>query len=140
MQKWLKVYRYHGTNIFPSAIGYTAAADAVVAGGEDTVRKWYKSLEAGEKKGLLRELGNRCQKEEAIQQYFLNVANNGTDEFWKSRYHQFIKDCRVESMQSVLTTQFEKGVDQGRSQYFSVMSAMARNLEGQSIPCFKRDP
>ena len=82
-------------------------------------------------------MGNRCQKEETIQQYFLNVANNGTDEFWKSRYHQFIKDCRVESMQSVLTTQFEKGVDQGRSLYFSVMSAMARNLEGQAIPVLK---
>ena len=122
---------------FPSAIGYTAAVDAVVVGGEDTVRTWYKSLEAGEKKGLLREMGNRCQKEETIQQYFLNVANNGTDEFWKSRYHQFIKDCRVESMQSVLTTQFEKGVDQGRSLYFSVMSAMARNLEGQAIPVLK---
>ena len=122
---------------FPSAVGYTAAADAVVVGGEESVRKWYKSLEPGEKKGLLRELGNRCQKEESIQQYFLNVAGNGSDEFWKSRYHQFIKDCRVESMQALLTTQFEKGVDQGRSQYFSVMSAMARNLEGQSIPILK---
>ena len=64
---------------FPSNIGYTAAVDAVVAGGEDSVRTWYKTLEAGEKKGLLRELGNRCQDEEKIQQYFLNVANNGTD-------------------------------------------------------------
>lgn len=122
---------------FPSAVGYTAAADAVVVGGEESVRKWYKSLEPGEKKGLLRELGNRCQKEETIQQYFLNVAENGTDEFWKSRYHQYIKDCRVDSMQSILTTQFNKGLEQGRSQYFSVMSAMARNLEGQSIPILK---
>jgi hypothetical protein len=40
-------------------------------------------------------------------------------------------------MESILTTQFEKGVDQGRSQYFSVMSAMARNLEGKSIPILK---
>ena len=111
--------------------------DGVVLGGEEIVRKWYKSLEPGEKKGLLRELGNRCQEEETIQQYFLNVAENGTDEFWKSRYHQYIKDCRVESMQSILTTQFEKGEEQGRSQYFSVMSAMARNLEGDSIPILK---
>ena len=122
---------------FPSAIGYTAAVDAVVMGGEEIVQKWYRSLEPGEKKGLLRELGNRCQKEETIQQYFLNVAENGTDEFWKSRYHQYIKDCRVDSMQSILTTQFEKGEDQGRAQYFSVMSAMARNLEGESIPILK---
>jgi len=122
---------------FPSSIGYTAATDAVVIGGEDTVRAWYKTLEAGEKKGLLREMGNRCQKEDAVQQYFLNVSNNGTNEFWKTRHHQFITDCRVESIQTLLTTQFDLGVEQGRSQYFSVMSAMARNLEGAAIPKLK---
>ena len=40
-------------------------------------------------------------------------------------------------MQSILTTQFEKGVDQDFT-YFSMMSAMARNLEG-SDTCLERD-
>ena len=101
-----KVHRHYGTNVFPSSIGYTAATDAIVIGGEAAVRKWYKSLEPGEKKGSASRNGQSLSKEESIQQYFLNVAENGTDEFWKSRYHQYIKDCPLESMQSVLTTQF----------------------------------
>jgi hypothetical protein len=122
---------------FPSAIGYTAAADAVVIDGDKTVYDWYKTLDTSEQKGLLRELGNRCQQEPAIQEYFLNVAQNKTAEFWNARYHQYITDCRVEPLQTLLKSQLEQGVEQGRSQYFSVMSAMARNLEGEALPKLK---
>ena len=121
----------------PNALGFAAAADAVLTGGEQDVMKWYATLETSEQKGLLRELGNRCRKEEGIQTLFLNVANNGTQQFWKSRFHQYITDCRIEPIQTLLTNQFEKGVEQGRSQYFSVMSSMARNLEGEALPLLK---
>ncbi len=119
---------------FPNAKGYRAAGDAVLVGGHQDVMKWYEILEPSEQKGLLRELGNRCQKEQVIQDFFVSVANNGTDQFWKSRFHEYITECRVSPLQELLLSQFALGVDQGRSQYFSVMSAMARNLEGNAIP------
>ncbi len=133
-------YKFVSTTVptfIPNALGFSAATDAVLTGGEQEVMDWYASLETSEQKGLLRELGNRCRKEESIQTLFLNVANNGTEQFWKSRFHQYITDCRIESLQTLLTTQFEKGVEQGRSQYFSVMSSMARNLEGAALPLLK---
>lgn len=121
----------------PNAVGYKAAGDAVLVGGAKSVMKWYTTLDVGEQKGLLRELGNRCQKEDAIQQLFLDVAGNGTDEFWSSRYYQYLTDCRVKPLQTLMLDQYAKGIEQGRTQYFSVMSAMARNLEGTAIPHLK---
>ena len=123
----------------PNAVGYMAAGDAVLVGGAESVMKWHKTLDVGEQKGLLRELGNRCQKEDAIQQLFLDIAGNGTDEFWSSRVYQYLTDCRVESLQTLMLEQYAKGMDQGSAQYFSVMAAMARNLEGAAIPHLKAD-
>ena len=123
----------------PNAVGYQSAADAVLIGGTESVMKWYKTLDVGEQKGLLRELGNRCQKEEKIQQLFLDVAENQTEVFWSSRYYQYLTDCRVKPLQTLMLDQYAKGVEQGRTQYFSVMSAMARNLEGSAISHLKAD-
>jgi|GEM_PF-3211763 len=123
----------------PNAVGYMAAGDAILVGGTESVMKWHKTLDVGEQKGLLRELGNRCQKEETIQQLFLDVAENQTEVFWSSRYYQYLTDCRVKSLQTLMLDQYAKGIEQGRTQYFSVMSAMARNLEGAAISHLKSD-
>jgi hypothetical protein len=115
-------------------IGYKAAVEAVKLGGQEDVLSWVKTIEPHEQKAVLRALGDACQNDISIQNLFTSVAADDPDRFWGKRYYQYVTDCRVESINTILKTKYDEGVAQGRSQYFAVASAMARNYEGESIP------
>lgn len=119
---------------FGTEEGTQAAVVAVKLGGATTVLDWMKTLEPSEQKVLLRSLGNDCQKDEVVRQMFLDVAANDPERFWGNRFYQYLSECRVESIQTVLQDKFHEGTDQGYSQYFGVASVYARNLESVSIP------
>lgn len=133
-----KAKRFAKTTIItflPSKEGFDAAMSGMKIDQEQYVVEWMNQrLEASEQKQLLRTLGDACQKEEKIQAFFINRATNFSEDFWKHRYYQYLISCRVDPIQEILAKQVDIGTDQGRSQYFSVMSAYARNLQVKALP------
>lgn len=119
---------------FGTEVGTQAAVTAVKLGGAKTVLDWMTTLEPSEQKVLLRSLGNDCQQDEVVRQMFLDVAANDPERFWGNRFYQYLSECRVDSIQTLLQDKFHEGTDQGYAQYFSVASVYARNLESISIP------
>ena len=116
----------------PSEEGYDAALQAMKIDQEEYVVEWMNQrLEASEQKQLLRKLGEVCQKEDKIQEFFIDRAANHSA-IWKHRYYQYFNSLSNPFRKSDEAT--ELGTDQGRSQYFSVMSAYARNLQIDALP------
>lgn len=133
-----KAQRFAKTTVItflPSEAGYEAAMWAMRLEQEQFVVEWMtKELGPSEKKQLLRTLGEVCQEDEQIQKFFINRAENFTADFWKHRYYQYLTTCRVAPIREILTTQLDAGVEQGRSQYFSLMGVYARNMMLDSLP------
>lgn len=133
-----KAQRFAKTTVItfvPSEKGYQGAMWAMKIEQEQFVIEWmYKMLGLSEQKQFLRVLGDACQDDKQIQNFFLDREANYTEDFWKHRYYQYLISCRVEPIQELFTKQLDLGVAQGRAQYFSLMGAYARHLQLDSLP------
>ena len=122
------------STFYPNQKGYEAVVWTLRLGEQQLAMSWMNRLDPSEKKEFLRMLGNSCQKNKIVQDFFIDKAENHAEIFWKHRYYQYLLSCRVEPIQEVLANQVDIGLEQDRSQYFAVMSAYARNLEYNSLP------
>ena len=118
----------------PNKEGYEATVWAMRLGEKALAMNWMKRLSPSDQKEFLRMLGNSCKNDKVVQEFFLDKAANDADKFWGNSYYEHLLTCRVISIQEVLSKQIDVGLEQESSQYFSVMSVYARNLEYNSLP------
>jgi hypothetical protein len=115
--------------------GLEAAVAGMKIGADKYVLDWMNDSELppDEKKKILRRFGEECSTEQIVQQFFINSAANDPERFWGKRYYQYLKSCKSPEITSIYTTKLDEGIGQGRSQFFAVASAYARNAEAQSF-------
>lgn len=113
--------------------GFQVMEKAIEIGAADAVAPWLDGLEPDQRSRGIAHLGGRCKDAEFVQNYLVATHEALGDKFFVDRWHRSLGDCRVESIQGVLTAAVDSKLDP-RSTWFSVVEVYARNLGAASIP------
>jgi hypothetical protein len=116
-------------------VGLNAAVAGMKIGAEKYVLEWMNDpdLLPDEKAQILSRLGSECHSEPIIQQFFVKTAEDDPERFWGKRYYRYLKKCKSPEITEIYTKKLDEGIAQGRSQFFAVVSAYARNGEEDSF-------
>ncbi len=114
--------------------GYEAIVAAVQVGAAEPAVTWIGNLQSDEHAKAIRALGEACQDSEPVQAFFIDQAATMGDAFWSERWYRPLGSCQVESIQSLLWSELDKGLDIGRSQFFGVLGTYARSAGVLALP------
>ncbi len=114
--------------------GHEAVVSAIRVGAGDQALSWVKNLMSDERAPAVRAIGKACKDDETVQQFFTDTASSLGEDFWAQRWYRGLADCRVASIQDILSKRVDEGVGEDRSQYFSVVQAWASNVAATAVP------
>ena len=101
--------------------------------GED-VAKWLEAQQSDEKTQAMRALGNKCEKNETVQGFFLAQAESQGEDFWKNRWFKYLDSCPVPAVTELLGKKVDESKDDARNIYFAVMTVYAKLAGAEAIP------
>jgi hypothetical protein len=121
-------------NLLSGDEGHKAVAASIEVGATEPASAWLSSLQSDEQAKAVRALGDACNDSAPIRQFFITQADAMGDEFWNQRWYRALGACSADSIQEMLWTELDKGIDIGRSRFFGVLEAYSRSAGIAALP------
>lgn len=129
-------------NAFPkmafNTSGLAAAVKAVDIGAAGAASLWVEKLQSDDRASAIKGFGEKCNDDPAMQSFFVDRAKAKPQEFWDQRWYRALASCHVPAVQDILWTELEKGPQNDKSRFFSVLETYARSAGGEAVPRLKQ--